>query len=144
MSTGTIITQANLWSSSIFLKGCSFFFFLWSFFSKANLELNKETLAEELVCLLDVAALPQDVAGFKRLIESFFIAGAARMDLIGEVMDLDNEIGGYNFDIPLLEETEKTIRDIGRPGGKESFLLWLEKIDFRENRSGTSESLKKF
>ncbi|XP_020617098.1 uncharacterized protein LOC110055061 [Orbicella faveolata] len=83
---------------------------------QANLELNKETLAEELVCLLDVAALPQDVAGFKRLIESFFIAGAARIDLIGEVMDLDNEIGGYNFDIPLLEETEKTIRDIGKPG----------------------------
>ena len=87
-----------------------------------------------------MAALPQDVAGFKRLIESFFIAGAARIDLIGEVMDLDNEIGGYNFDIPLLEETEKTIRDIGRPGGKECFLLWVEKFDFRENRSGTSKS----
>lgn len=68
--------------------------------------------------MLDVAALPQDVAGFKRLIESFFIAGAARIDLIGEVMDLDNEIGGYNFDIPLLEETEKTINDIGRPVGE--------------------------
>ena len=78
--------------------------------------------------MLDVAALPQDVAGFKRLIESFFIAGAARIDLIGEVMDLDNEIGGYNFDIPLLEETEKTIRDIGRAGGEEYFLLRLDNL----------------
>ena len=89
-------------------QGANFTYLCRLSFSKANLELNKETLAEELVCLLDVAALPQDVASFKRLIESFFIAGAARIDLIGEVMDLDNEIGGYNFDIPLLEETEKT------------------------------------
>lgn len=80
--------------------------------------------------MLDVAALPQDVASFKRLIESFFIAGAARIDLIGEVMDLDNEIGGYNFDIPLLEETEKTINDIGRPGGEEYFLLRLDNLAF--------------
>ncbi|KAL9957971.1 hypothetical protein ACROYT_G034931 [Oculina patagonica] len=83
---------------------------------QVNLELNKEALTEELFCLLEVAARPQDVAGFKRHLESFFIAGAARIDLIGKVMDLDNEIGGYNFDIPLLDDTEKTLRDIGRPG----------------------------
>ena len=83
-----------------------------------------------------MAALPQDVAGFKRLIESFFIAGAARIDLIGEVMDLDNEIGGYNFDIPLLEETEKTIRDIGRPGGEEYIFFRVTLFDFRETKSG--------
>ena len=73
--------------------------------------------------MLEVAARPNDVAGFKRHLESFFIAGAARIDLIGKVMDLDNEIGGYNFDIPLLEETEKAIRDIGRPGGKNVVFL---------------------
>ena len=65
-----------------------------------------------------MASRPEDVAGFKRHLESFFIAGAARIDLIGKVMDLDNEIGGYNFDIPLLKETEKAIRDVGRAGGK--------------------------
>ena len=86
--------------------------------------------------MLDVAALPKDVAGFKRLIESFFIAGAARIDLIGEVMDLDNEIGGYNFDIPLLEETEKTIRDIGRPGGEEYIFFKVTLFDVRETKSG--------
>ncbi len=94
---------------------------------KVNLELNKEALTEELFCLLEVAARPQDVAGFKRHLESFFIAGAARIDLIGKVMDLDNEIGGYNFDIPLLDDTEKTLRDIGRPGGKKCCLF-----DYRE------------
>ena len=67
--------------------------------------------------MLDVAALPQDVAGFKRLIESFFIAGAARIDLIGEVMDLDNAIGGHNFDIPLLDQTEKAIAELSQPAG---------------------------
>ena len=82
------------------------------------MELNKESLAEELICLLEVAARPQDIAGFKRRLESFFIAGAARIDLIGKVIDLDKEIGEYDFDIPLLEETETAIQDIGRPGGK--------------------------
>ena len=70
-----------------------------------------------MYCLLDVASRPQDVSGFKRLLESFFIAGAARIDLIGKIIDLDNEIGGYNFDIPVLEQTAQTISDIGKPGG---------------------------
>ena len=94
--------------------------------------------------MLDVAALPQDVAGFKRLIESFFIAGAARIDLIGEVMDLDNEIGGYNFDIPLLEETEKTIRDIGRPGGEEYIFLGLHYLTFAKPKvEGEQQTVKR-
>ena len=50
--------------------------------------------------------------------ESFFIAGTARIDLIGKVMDLDNEIGGYSFDIPILRETQKAITDIGKAKGK--------------------------
>ena len=80
--------------------------------------MNKEKLASKLVCLLDVASRPQDTADLQEVIESFFIAGAARVDLIAKVMDLDNDIGGYNFDIPLLEETQKAIADIGKPTGK--------------------------
>ena len=84
---------------------------------KANLEMNKETFAHELVCLLDVASRPQDIAEFKAEIEIFFIAGAARIDLIGKVMDLDNDIGGYIFDIPLLEETENAIAEADKQPG---------------------------
>ena len=79
--------------------------------------MNKESLAAQLVCMLEVRSRPQDVAGLKQYIESFFIAGSARIDLIGKVMDLDNDIGGYNFDIPLLEETQQCITDIGNAGG---------------------------
>jgi len=79
--------------------------------------MNKETFAAELVCLLDVASRPQDIADFKAHIESFFIVGSARIDLIGKVMDLDNEIGGYNFDIPLLEKTQKSIADVSKSEG---------------------------
>ena len=71
--------------------------------------MNKEKFTAELVCLLDVASRPQDVAEFKQLVESFFIAGAARIDLIAESMNLDNDIGGYKFDIPLLAQTKKAI-----------------------------------
>lgn len=101
-------------SSSIALN----FFLLFFPCLKANLEMNKEKLAAELVCLLDVASRPQDIAGFKQVMESFFIAGTARIDLIGKVMDLDNEIGGYSFDIPILIETQKAITDIGKAKGK--------------------------
>ena len=79
--------------------------------------MNKEKLAAELVCLLDVASRPQDIAEFKQVMESFFIAGTARIDLIAKVMDLDNDIGGYDFDIELLKETQKTIEDIGKTQG---------------------------
>ena len=79
--------------------------------------MNKEKFTAELVCLLDVASLPQDIADFKAEVESFFIAGAARIDLIAKVMDLDNDIGGYMFDIPLLEETEKAIADVNKSPG---------------------------
>ena len=92
--------------------------------------MNKEALTEELFCMLEVAARPQDVAGFKRHLESFFIAGAARIDLIGKVMDLDNEIGGHNFDIPLLDETEKTLTNIGKPQGKKCALFHFPSLKF--------------
>ena len=70
-----------------------------------------------MVCLLDVASLQSKVAVIKAEIESFFIAGSARIDLIAKVMDLDNDIGGYNFDIPVLIDTEKAITDIGKSPG---------------------------
>ena len=91
--------------------------YIYFFMLKANLEMNKETFAHELVCLLDVASRPQDIAEFKAEIEIFFIAGAARIDLIGKVMDLDNDIGGYIFDIPLLEETENAIAEADEQPG---------------------------
>ena len=86
-------------------------------FFQANLEMNKETFAAELVCLLEVASLASDVADLKAEIESFFIAGSARIDLIAKVMDLDNDIGGYNFDIPVLQDTENAIAEIGESPG---------------------------
>lgn len=81
--------------------------------------MNKESLANQLVCMLDVNSMPGDqfIAEFKRLIESFFIAGAQRIDLIGKVMDIDNAIGGHNYDIPVLEETQDTIRNLGQTEG---------------------------
>ena len=57
------------------------------------------------------------MADFKAKLESYFIAGAARIDLIAKIIDLDNDIGGYNFDIPLLSETERAIKDVGKPAG---------------------------
>ncbi|XP_073238029.1 uncharacterized protein [Porites lutea] len=99
---------------------------------QANLEINKEKFASELVCLLDDNSLPQDVAVFKQLLESFFIAGAARIDLIAEIMNLDNDIGGYNFDIPLLDQTEQAIKEAtttkGAPITKELQQMFMDNL----------------
>ncbi|KAL9958424.1 hypothetical protein ACROYT_G035436 [Oculina patagonica] len=84
---------------------------------QANLEINKESLTAQLVCLLDVNSREQDVAQLKQYIEQFFISGASRIDLIGKIIDLDNEIGGYNFDIPLLEETQQSLASAKQPQG---------------------------
>jgi len=93
------------------------------FHIKAKLEMNKETIAEELVCLLDVASRPQDVAGLKAKIASFFIVASVRIDLIAKIMDLDNDIGTYNFDIPLLDKTRREIKSIAQsPGMTTSYL----------------------
>ena len=80
--------------------------------------MNKKTFATELMCLLDVASTPLSVAAFKAEVESFFIAGAARIDLIAKVMDLDTDIAGYMFDIPLLRDTEKAIAYVSKSTGK--------------------------
>ena len=79
--------------------------------------MNKEGLAADLVCLLEVQSRPQDVAELTKLIENFFINGAARIDLIAKVMDLDNDLGGLIFDIPLLEETENALTTLTAPTG---------------------------
>ena len=79
--------------------------------------MNKAMFAAELVCLLDAASLKSKVADLKAEIESFFIAGTARIDLIAKVIDLDNDIGGYNFDIPALQDTENAITALGKSPG---------------------------
>ena len=77
-----------------------------------------EGLAADLVCMLDERSLPRDSAKLQEQIKRFFIAGASRIDLIGKVMDLDNDIGGHNFDIRNLEETSNAIKSFGESGGK--------------------------
>lgn len=67
--------------------------------------------------------IPRNVAKFQEQIERFFIAGAARIDLIAKVIDLDNQIGGYNFDIPNLQETANELQSLENIGGKAHFLI---------------------
>lgn len=50
--------------------------------------------------------------------ESFFISGAARIDLIAKVIDLENAIGGYNFDILNLEATSNELASLRGVGSK--------------------------
>ena len=80
--------------------------------------MNKEALAADLVCMLDERSLPRDKAKFEQQIENFFIDGAARIDLIAKIIDLDNDIGGLNFDIPNLEETANEIESLRNSPGK--------------------------
>ncbi|PFX25476.1 Neuropilin-1 [Stylophora pistillata] len=81
---------------------------------RANLEINKEGLIADLGCMVDEAS-----AAFKLQMESFFISGAARIDLIAKVIDLENAIGGYNFDILNLEATSNELASL-RGVGKET------------------------
>ncbi len=84
---------------------------------KARLEMNKEGLAKDLVCLLDLANDVQQ-AKLKEKIENFFIAASTRIDAIAKIMDLDNDIGTFNFDIENLAETENQLRSLGEAPGK--------------------------
>ncbi|XP_078357256.1 uncharacterized protein LOC144642139 [Oculina patagonica] len=79
---------------------------------KANLEMNKKSLATDLVCMLDERSLPRDKAKLEELIDRFFIAGSTRIDLIGKVLELDNGIGGFNFHIRNLNETANDIEKL--------------------------------
>ncbi|KXJ15149.1 hypothetical protein AC249_AIPGENE11276 [Exaiptasia diaphana] len=86
---------------------------------QANLDMNKEGLTADLVCLL-TGRLPEHHSGlaeFNEQIERFFIAGSARIDLIAKVIDLDNDIGGHNFNIPNLEETASKIENLRNSEG---------------------------
>ena len=80
--------------------------------------MNKEGITADLMCMIEKRSLPRNVAKFKEQIERFFIAGGARIDLIAKVIDLDNTIGGYSFDIPNLEETTNEIESLRNSGGK--------------------------
>ena len=62
--------------------------------------------------------LPRNMAKLQEQIERFFIAGGARIDLIAKVIDLDNDIGGYNFDINNLQETSDTLQSLSQSDGK--------------------------
>ena len=86
--------------------------------------MNKEALTSQLVCMLDVNSLPESslVAEFKQHIESFFLTGEQRIELIAKVMDLDNEIGGLNFDIQLFQQTRESITNNQEPQGTCTFL----------------------
>ena len=84
------------------------------------MEFNKEGLAADLVCLLEESSLPRNRAKFPEQIERLFIAGSARIDLIAKVTDFDNAIGGYDFDIPNLEDTSDTLQSLSQTGGKNS------------------------
>lgn len=68
--------------------------------------------------MLDERSLPRDKAKLQEQIERFFIDGSARIDLIAKVMDLDNDIGGYNYDIPNLNETANEIESLSNVAGK--------------------------
>ncbi|XP_027042405.1 uncharacterized protein LOC113670461 [Pocillopora damicornis] len=81
---------------------------------KADLEINNEGLLADLVCLLDVDLPPHVTATFKSEIEKFFIDGGTRIDLIAQVMELDNNIGTYNYDIANLKETQKQIQAVNK------------------------------
>lgn len=81
--------------------------------------MNKEGLAADLVCMLEERAQPRHKAKLEELIERFFIAGSARIDLIAKVIDLDNDIGGYNFDIRNLNETVNDIKELTVSEGRD-------------------------
>lgn len=67
---------------------------------------------------MDVASDPKEVAVFTQHLESFFILASARIDLIAEVMTLDGDIGGCEFDISLTEQTEKALKEATETPGK--------------------------
>ena len=82
------------------------------------MEIHKESLAAQLICFLDVRSREQGrVAQLKQFIEQYFITAASRVNLISEIIDLDNAMGGYNYDIPLLEETQQSLMSINQPEG---------------------------
>ena len=64
------------------------------------------------MCLLDEHSKPSLTADLEAEIESYFIVGSSRIDMIAKCMDIDNEIGGYNFDIPVLKDTARAVSEV--------------------------------
>ena len=73
--------------------------------------------------MLEERSLPRNRAKFQEQIERFFTAGGARIDLIAKVIDLDNDIGGHNFDIANLEETSNTLLSLSQTPGKSYYMI---------------------
>ena len=84
--------------------------------------MKKEKLSAELVCLFENSR-EIDVAEFQAELESFFAVGAARIDLIAILLELDNQIGGDMYDIKVVEDTKKAIVDAGRSPGTGGYIL---------------------
>lgn len=91
-------------------------FLLFFLCTKVDLDLKKEKLSAELVCLFENSR-EIDVAKFQAELESFFAVGAARIDLIATLLELDNQIGGDMFDIKVVEDTIKAINEASRSPG---------------------------
>ena len=79
--------------------------------------MNKGQLAADLVCLVDENTKPSFTKQFEAEIESYFIVGSSRIDMIGKCVDIDNEIGGYNFDIPVLKDTARAVNEVKNSQG---------------------------
>ena len=84
--------------------------------------MNKEKLSAELVCLFK-ASRDKDEAAIQADIESFFAVGAARIDLIARILELDNQIGGDMYDIKVVEDTKKEITDASRSPGTGRYIF---------------------
>ena len=108
---------------------------------KAELEINKEALLADLVCLLDVDLPEHKTAEFKKEIEKFFIDGGTRIDLIAQVMELDNNIGTYNYDIANLRETQKQIKAVNKAKGKNFLLKETISSSYKPSESSVWENL---
>ncbi|XP_073228612.1 uncharacterized protein [Porites lutea] len=107
---------------------------------KTNLELNKGQLAVDLVCLIDENSKPSFTKQLEAEIESYFIVGSSRIDMIGKCMDIDNEIGGYNFDIPVLKDTARAVNEV--KNSEEGSLSNTLKQTFTDNLLSTYRGLE--
>ena len=77
------------------------------------------------MCLLDEHSKPSLTADLKAEIESYFLVGSSRIDMIAKCVDIDNEIGGYNFDIPVLKDTVRAVSAIRERPSKELVLTHI-------------------
>ena len=80
--------------------------------------MNQAGLTADMICMFEGRLESHLTAKFEELMERYFIAGAARIDLIAKVIDLDNAIGGYNFDLLNLQETINELESLRTIGGK--------------------------